>query len=115
MPIHVSAYLEQTRIVPSLVTNGVPVDAVDHLRKTPLYYAISGRQYEVAKFLLLKNADVNICNATREQDSPLHMAALLGDVKLIKLLIRNRACWKLLLVTENLLYFMQLKVATMKL
>ncbi|PSN36088.1 hypothetical protein C0J52_20527 [Blattella germanica] len=100
-PIHVAAFYGRINVVIFLICCGVPVDTLDFLRKTPLYYAVCGRQYEVAELLLRNNADVNIRSNNSNQDTPLHIAAELGDARIINLFIENGALLELRTLKEE--------------
>ncbi|PSN36090.1 hypothetical protein C0J52_20529 [Blattella germanica] len=90
-PIHIAAFLGHTDIVSLLLENGVSVNATGDFSITPLILAISECRYETSEFLIRNKADVNLFSYSTEHITPLHMAAMLGDIRSIKLLIENKA------------------------
>lgn len=62
---------------------------IDHIGWTPLHYASSKGQLEVAQFLVANGADVN--SQSLNGTTPLMMAAQSGNESLIKLLLDNGA------------------------
>jgi cytohesin len=86
---HLAACLGNLDSVTSLVENGMDVDTKDELGWTPLYWAASTAQEEVAEFLISKGADIDI--KTNNNRTLLHQAALSGATKLIELLIADDA------------------------
>ena len=62
---------------------------IDHIGWTPLHYACSKGQLEVAQFLVANDADVN--SQSLNGTTPLMMAAQSGNESLIKLLLDNGA------------------------
>lgn len=63
-------------------------DKTDRM-ETPLFSACRWGNYENAKFLLEKGAEVNIYNC--EEESPLVTALMNGNIKLVKLLLEHGA------------------------
>ncbi|HUU18847.1 MAG TPA: ankyrin repeat domain-containing protein [Sedimentisphaerales bacterium] len=82
---HLAAFLGDLDSVTSLVEEGMYVDTKDELGWTPLYWAVSTAQEEVAEFLIGKGADVDV--RTKSNSTSLHQAARSGAAKLVELFI----------------------------
>ena len=63
-PIHDAAKIGDAVQVESLIAAGTPVDEKDALDKTALVWASENGHIEVAQFLVLKGADLNIGDFT---------------------------------------------------
>ena len=59
--------------------------------KTPLSWAVFGRYVEIAKFLLEKGANPNRRNVSFDGGTPLHIAATINHLEIIRLLVENGA------------------------
>ncbi|GAB6020532.1 hypothetical protein CHUAL_003215 [Chamberlinius hualienensis] len=71
-----------------------PINIQDHRGRTPLVTAILRRQTAAAEALINADANVNLCSGDMEDDgraSPLILAANLGLISVIKLLLKNGA------------------------
>ena len=86
---HLAACLGDLDRVKSLVEEDMDVDTKDELGWTPLYWATSTAQEEVAEFLIGKGAGIDV--RTNDHRTPLHQAARSGAAKLAKLLISKDA------------------------
>jgi uncharacterized sulfatase len=75
--------------VKALVEQGADINAKDELGWTPLYWAASTGQTEVAEFLVAQGADVQA--KTKDENTPLHQAASAGEGRLAELLISKGA------------------------
>ena len=58
------------------------VSDLDEQQNTPLHLAVENRSYDVAKLCLEKGADVN--KTTDNYSTPLHLAAVTGDIKIVQ-------------------------------
>jgi ankyrin repeat protein len=77
------------RILKMLLAKGAKVDAKNHIRQTPLFWAVISDNVEGTKILLEHGANVNA-----RQDgggTPLHSAALNGYCEVARVLIQNHA------------------------
>jgi ankyrin repeat protein len=113
---HLAAFRGDLAKVKSFYANGMDVDARDELNWTPLHWAASGGQMEVAEFLIDKGADIKAetkydstplnlaatkelvelllskgasINTTSEGSTPLHCAAKRGSVKVAEVFISH--------------------------
>jgi ankyrin repeat protein len=73
-----------------LLSYGADANATDVFSRTPLHYAASTGNIEVARVLLTNKADVNAKNRFYSSTA-LHLAALSGNTNMAKLLIENGA------------------------
>jgi ankyrin repeat protein len=73
-----------------LLSYGADVNATDVFSRTPLHYASSTGNIEVAKVLLANRADVNAKDRSYSSTA-LHLSALSGNTSMAKLLIENGA------------------------
>ncbi len=89
-PLHMAAYNGNTEVVKLLLEHGATLDARDIEGKTPLLHACTGPFVETVKLLIDKGADVNAIEAT-EAFSPLMMAAGLGQIDIVKVLLAHNA------------------------
>lgn len=90
-PLHLAAHFGQLAIVDLLLARGAEVDARSHnaLANTPLHAALAGEHRATARRLVEHRADVN---AIEEGGyTPLHQAADLGDVEMVRLLLERGA------------------------
>lgn len=88
--LHYAVLGNNTDIVLSLCKNGVNVNLCDDTYNTPLHFAIGLNSYHMVETLLqVEGIDLN---ALGEFDqTPLHRAVIMGNLKIIKLLIENGA------------------------
>lgn len=86
--LHVAAYRGHRALIPLLVASGAKVDQ-EHQTLTPLLLAISQQHFDAASALLVARANPNFGGA--EGAPPLSLAALVGDVKLVELLLAHGA------------------------
>jgi len=90
--LHMAAFTGDLASVKKFIRQGTEVDAKDSDSWTPLWWAISSRRQEVARFLIESGADVN----TTHRDDLKGRSVLLftvrkGCVKLVELLIARGA------------------------
>ena len=86
---HLAACLGDLDRVKGLVEKGTNVDTKDKFGWTPLYWAVSTGQEEVAEFLISKGASIDA--TTNNNRTHLHQAAMAGAAKLVELLISKGA------------------------
>jgi putative CocE/NonD family hydrolase len=86
---HLAACMGDLTRVKSFLEQGADINAKDELGWTPLYWAASTSQTEVAEFLIAKGALVDV--RTHFNSTPLHQAAQAGDVRLLTSLISKGA------------------------
>jgi cytohesin len=86
---HMAACMGDLERVKQFVQKGADVDAKDEFSWTPLYWAVSTGQKEVAEFLIVNCANINV--ETSSNSTPLHQAAQAGSRKLAELLISRGA------------------------
>ena len=84
--LHILASRGDIEIVKILVENGVDVNAVDKDGQTPLYNAAQNGYDKLVSFLLDHKAEANVkCRGSY----PLHIAAYIGHLDVVKALVRN--------------------------
>ena len=90
-PLHLAAFFGRIPVVELLLSAGAPVNEISHnpSELRPLHSAVAHRQpqvaLEIARALIAAGADVN---ATQHGGwTPLHAAALHGNVPLVRLLL----------------------------
>mmetsp|Transcript_75070 Transcript_75070/g.212149 ORF Transcript_75070/g.212149 Transcript_75070/m.212149 type:complete len:197 (+) Transcript_75070:362-952(+) len=71
------------------VEAGLSVNAVFDMGFTPIFYAATNGQLEVAQWLLEQRADVTVQN--HDKRTPLHWGARNGHVEVVKLLLAAKA------------------------
>lgn len=76
-------------IINSLIQHKADLNVQDSNGRTALYYAVSGRKYNITKTLLTHNADPNICEYNG--CSPLQQICRSHRLDMISLLVRNNA------------------------
>ena len=84
-----AAYDGDLAKVKEFVEAGTSVMTMDGVLSTPLHLAADGGQEEVATYLILHGADVNVVN--NDGFTPLHSCALHGDSATAALLITHGA------------------------
>lgn len=88
--LHMAAYNGHTETVNFLIEKGATVDCRDSEGKTPLIHACTGPFAQAVEALLAAGADINARDKT-EGFTPLMMAAGLGQVDVVKVLLKNNA------------------------
>ncbi|SDY87024.1 Ankyrin repeat-containing protein [Bacillus sp. 166amftsu] len=90
-PLHLAAYFGHKEIASFLLKKGtnLHVKAKNQNENTSLQAAIANKKIEMATFLIEQGADVNAVQSGGW--TGLHEAALLGDEKIVALLIENGA------------------------
>ncbi|MFK8115513.1 MAG: ankyrin repeat domain-containing protein [Rubripirellula sp.] len=89
-PLHLAAYNGHTDVVALLIKSGAKVDPRDREGKTPLLHACTGPFEKSVKLLVESGADINVKEST-ESFTPLMTAAGLGEIEVVKVLLRNDA------------------------
>jgi ankyrin repeat protein len=87
--LHMAAYNGHTETVNYLISKGAVVDARDSEKKTPLIHACTGPFAPTVKALIAAGADINATDGT-EGFTPLMMAAGLGQVEIVEILLANK-------------------------
>lgn len=88
--IHQVAKNGDFEMLKELITvNFKVVDSTDEVGYTPLHWALIRENWEIAKFLIVKGADVN--RQGTDGGSPMHCAANHENIEIIKLLLKNGA------------------------
>ncbi|MCF7792298.1 MAG: ankyrin repeat domain-containing protein [Victivallales bacterium] len=75
-------------VVKFLIDKGAYINPDEPYRK-PLMYAIVGKSFKTAKYLIEKGADVN--SVCKNNASPLYVAAEIGNPEIVELLIKHGA------------------------
>jgi len=90
-PLHLAAFAGNTRGIEVLLSSGATLDLASHnkFHNTPLVLSVLSDQYDAASALLAKGANVEA--AEEGGVRALHLAAELGDVRLLGLLLEHRA------------------------
>ena len=76
-------------LVESMLQEGVPVDCVDRVDHTALFFAAYYNRTDVIRLLLQKGADVN--KRDRFGDTPVHWATMYNSTEAIAMLIEHGA------------------------
>jgi serine/threonine-protein phosphatase 6 regulatory ankyrin repeat subunit B len=84
-PLQNAAFVGNQLACDILLNAGVPIDSVDQKGMTALWYAIMGRQLDVARFLLEKKAQVNL--ADMDDVTLLHRVSQRGMYTFVELLL----------------------------
>lgn len=88
--LHMAAFNGHTETVLFLLKKGANVDCRDFEGKTPLIHACTGPYAETVEALIKAGADVNAKGST-EGFTPLMMAAGLDQLKIVQILLANKA------------------------
>ena len=79
---------ENIGAIKSLLQKGADINAQDKNNKyTPLMYAVKNNKIDSLRYLLIKGASPNVKAAN--QMSPLHLAAILNRLKILKILLES--------------------------
>lgn len=101
--LHLAAYFGLPQLVEALAEGQAGLDQVDGMGATAVHWAVLGGQNEMLEHLLDRQANAEVPRqpytlrrwSSRDGDAdftyPLHMAAALGNIKAIDLLIRHGA------------------------
>jgi ankyrin repeat protein len=101
-PLHAAAAKGQVEIMRLLLDSGLPVDAKDDKGQTPLHYAVGERQQEAVSLLLERKANPDAKSGSTHfggeristghaEMTPLSLAAIGGDLAMLKLLLDSGA------------------------
>ncbi|MBW1810300.1 MAG: ankyrin repeat domain-containing protein [Deltaproteobacteria bacterium] len=74
--------------------NGCPVDTTNQTSRTLLQHAIAAKQFEIARLLIERGADLNVRSkgrSTAGKQSPLHMCVISNNIEFAKLLLDKGA------------------------
>ena len=88
--MHVLAYIGNKAMFSELLNHGFEADAEDATHRTPLLWAVEGRQYDMVEFLLSENrvrVNVNVYVNAYMMKSPLYVAVDHGHTSMVKLLL----------------------------
>ena len=95
-PLHITALRKNAEIAKLLVKAGGDIHSLDNKKNSLLHYIFYSQKpeekqksFELASFLINKKIKINIKN--KNLDTALHLAALRGDLKSVRLLIKNGA------------------------
>ncbi|KAK2724436.1 hypothetical protein QYM36_001072 [Artemia franciscana] len=89
-PLHYAAKRGNLEICQLLVSKGAAINAVGYDGQTALYFAVSKGEISLTKYLLELNANPNL-KLRRSRWTPLHYAAMKGDLEISRLLVSNGA------------------------
>nr|GEU48866.1 hypothetical protein [Tanacetum cinerariifolium] len=89
-PIHLASGGGHVDILKLLLVKGVNVDSVTKDGNTALHLAVEERRRDCARLLLTSGARTDIRNLNGDE-TPLHIAASLGDENMVKLLVQKGA------------------------
>ncbi|MBV0900121.1 MAG: ankyrin repeat domain-containing protein [Wolbachia endosymbiont of Fragariocoptes setiger] len=89
LPIHVSAFLGQLRLVELFKEKGIDFNVQDSCEATPLHYACSEGHLEVVQYLIEHGANLNIKG--KNGKTPLHYACSEGHLEIVQYLIEHGA------------------------
>lgn len=87
-PLHLAAHMGECKMIEVLVEMKANVDSRDIEGLTPLGRAICEQKVEAVK-ILIKRANVN--TKSNMDETPLHIAATIGNEEIVKLLLANGA------------------------
>jgi ankyrin repeat protein/beta-lactamase regulating signal transducer with metallopeptidase domain len=88
--LHLAAFKGDLTQVRSICAEGTDINARDDvLNWTPLHWAVSGGQKDIAEFLILKGAEVNARG--KDDYTPLLQAAYVGSKESVELLLSHGA------------------------
>lgn len=90
-PLHIAAQLQDPAKLELLLRFGANVNSRDPSGRTPLFDTIGNQDFESTEILLDNGADLD--SATLEDGRrPLHEAALVGNVRIFRLLLDSSLC-----------------------
>jgi ankyrin repeat protein len=88
--LHMAAYNGHREVVQLLLENEATIDCRDNEGKTPLIHACTGPFAPTVEVLCAAGADVNAREST-EAFTPLMMGAGLGEIEVVRVLLRHKA------------------------
>lgn len=90
--LHVAAMNDEIEIMAILLNRGAALELREDIGRTPLFYAISlsPQSYETVKFLIERNANVNVRDYLYAR-TPLHRAALCRAFRIMSALLKAGA------------------------
>ena len=89
-PLHFAAKRGNILAVQSLIAHKGRTNVFDKLGFTPLHYATQARKLEVIRYLL-DNGSLFMKDRSKKPITPLHVAALNGDLPALECMVRMRA------------------------
>lgn len=89
-PLMIACANEHKSTVKLLLENGAEPNAINYNRLSALFFTTLYGFFEISKLLIEYGADVNILDAVAKQ-TPIFQSAKIGDVKTLKLLLKNGA------------------------
>ena len=92
-PLHLAAAKGRLETAALLLDRGAEINALDSLDLTPLHLAVQNRQPEMVALLVTRYANTELkgkaFGMTGEAITPLHLAAVLGDVESARILVEQ--------------------------
>ena len=105
-PIHLAAGVGHMEVLRLLLQKGANVDALTKDGNTALHLAVEERRRACARLLLASGATADVRNSG-DGDTPLHIAASLGDEHMVRLLLLKEPTKISETGLENLLTMLQ--------
>ena len=89
-----AAFYGDTDKIKSFITKGTDINIKDSSGYTATHYAARNNHIDSVKYLLSEGACVN-CTTKCGKDTPLHRAAFVGNLEIVRLLLQHNADYKL--------------------